>query len=457
VNGERRILFASESGWGHVNPLIAIAGELAARGVTDVWFASNDEHRAAIEAVDGDEPPRFVSLGPIKPEQEPGNWSDETMRSVMTGSPLRNLAAMIDLNLDFDDRRQRFQRMLEVVEAVRPALAVVDLFAYWAIDALTTCGVPYVAICPGLASSVYADRLPWSYPTPLSGLRRHMSLPQKVRNVAFRVGRQVVGYHPRHLRKNIDFYRARVAEGQTNPESKLSQYADGAIAVFSCSVFGLEYPFPRVPANLRMIGTMIGPTTRATDDDGDLADWLDMHASVVYAAFGTVMRLTPDQTRAIVDAAERLGPDHHVLWKLPRSRRHLLPTVLPSNLRVESWVPSQLDVLAHAHIRAFFNHGGANGVHEGLYFGKPQLVLPFWMDNVDNAARIADSGAGLAVANAQRPDGRAVAAQLARLLNEPAFQTRAGEWQRQLREAGGSGAAAEEIIAALDRLGRIPA
>ena len=50
----QRILFASEAGWGHVTPLITIAGELAARGVGDIWFAAIDRHKAAIEAMRAD-------------------------------------------------------------------------------------------------------------------------------------------------------------------------------------------------------------------------------------------------------------------------------------------------------------------------------------------------------------------------------------------------------------------
>lgn len=454
--GKRRILFAAESGHGHVNPLIAIAAHVAEREVAGLWFASCDENKPAIEAVCPDDPPRFVSLGPARPEQDPANWSDAAMRSATTASQLRNLAAVIDLSLDFEHRRRQYLRMLDILDSVRPSLAVVDLSAYSAIDALTARRIPYVALYPGLASSVYFDRLPWSYPTPLSGLRLGMSPPQRVHNLAFRLGRRLVGFRPHRLRANIGFYRSRVAEGLTNPESKLSRYADEAIAVFSGSIFGFEYPFPRIPANLQMVGTMLGPRTEPAPDENGVADWLDLHESVVYTSFGAVTRLTEPQVGAIVAAAERLGPVHQVLWKLPENLHQLLPPVLPRNLRVEARVPSQLDVLAHPHMQVFFNNGGAGDVHEGLYFGKPQLVWPFWMDNVDNAARICDSGAGLAVTRRQGSDGQLVADRLRLLLGERSFRARAGEWQHQLRVAGGSAVAAESIIEALDRIGRIP-
>lgn len=460
ISGElsgQRILFASETGWGHVNPLISIAGELAARGIGDIWFASTDGHKAAIEAIGGGEPVRFASLGPDKPEQQPENWSDEAVQSMTTRSPLRNLRAIADTCFDPDHWRQQYLRTLEVLDEVRPALAVVDLHSSSAIDAISMRGVPYIANCPGTISQVYTERLPWSYPTPLSGLPRNMSPRQKVRNAAFRVGRVATFLRPRYLRTSMDFYRTRKAEGQANPGGTISRYADSAIAVLAYFVFGYEYPFPDIPANLKMLGAIIPRDTGVAETDHDLDQWLDSHESVVYAGFGTIMRLTSAQIQAIVDAATRLGPEHHMLWKVPRSRQHLLPDRLPPNLRVESWVPSQLAVLAHPHTRAFFSHGGDNSVQESLYFGKPQLIMPFWMDNVDNAVRVTDSGAGLAVPDARAPDGRDIAVRLGRLLSEPGFRSRAEELSVQLHEAGGVGAAAQEIIGALGRLGRVPA
>jgi polyene glycosyltransferase len=462
VNGRRRILFASKPSWGHINLLIGIAGELAARGIGDIWFASTDERKAEIEAIAGGESVRFVSLGPAKPELEPENWPDETMQAMTSGSPLRNIATVIDVSSDPGYSRQQYLRTLAVIDEVRPALAVIDLDSRWAIDAVTRKGVPYVLSCPGPVSGIYAERLPWSYPTPLSGLPKDMSPSQKIRNVLFRLGVMAVPMRPRYLLPVLTpIFKAIFEDIRANPfggkpdtdymSGRQSQYADGAVAVLAHSVFGIEYPFPNIPGNLRMLGAIIprDADTEVTDDD--LARWLDTHESVVYAAFGTIMRLAPQQIQAIVDVADRLGPEHQVLWKLPRSRQHLLPSELPANLRVESWVPSQPAVLAHPHVRVFFNHGGGNAVHEGLHFGKPQLVMPFWMDNLDNAVRIVDSGAGLALSQARDLDAGDIAAKLTRLLDERGFQSSAEDWSRQLRAAGGVVAAADEIAGVLDK------
>src|SRR6266498_216584 len=391
VNGGRQILFASESSWGHINPLISIAGELTARGIGDIWFASTDERKAEIEAISGGESVRFASLGPSKPEQESANGPDEPMWAMTTGSPLRDLAAVID-----------------------------------------------------------AERLPWSYPTPFSGLPRDMSPSQRIRNILFRLGVLAVTLRPKHLLANTEFARTRKAEGHANPLVRHSRYADGAVAVLAHSVFGIEYPFPHIPGNLKMLGAIIPRDTGTEVTGDDLARWLDSHESVVYAAFDTGVPLAPRQIQAILDVADRLGPQHHVLWKLPWSRQHLLPGDLPPNLRVESWVPSQLAVLAHPHVRVFFNDGGGNAIHEGLHFGTPQLVMPFGVEEPDNAARVVDCGAGLAVPHARDPDAGVIAAKLTRLLDEPGFRSSAEDWSRQLRQAGGVAAAADEITGVLE-------
>lgn len=453
LSGGQRILFASDTGWGHVNPLLSIAGELARLGIGDIWFSSTDLHQAAIEANLVGQPVRFISLGPGNPEAEPENWSDKTLRAMTTRSPLRNFMKVMDICVDHGYRRQQYLRVLEIVDEVRPALAVVPIASYGVIDALAMRGVPYIAIVPGTVSHLYSGRLPRNYPTPLSGLPRNMSPLQRIHNAVFRAGVLAAVWDPRQLRANINFFMTRKAEGLVNPASVPALYADGALALLAYFDFDFEYPFAGVPDNLKMLGAVIPRDLGPADADPGLSQWLDSHESVVYAGFGTIMRPSARQVLAIVDAAARIGPEHHVLWKLSRSEQRLLPDKLPSNLRVESWVPSQFAVLAHPHVRAFFHHGGANSVQEGLYFGTPQLVMPFWMDNLDNAARVTDSGTGLAVA--RNPVGRGIAAKLTRLLGEPRFRERAADWSQRLHETDGLNAAAEEIVAALDKLGRV--
>lgn len=183
-------------------------------------------------------------------------------------------------------------------------------------------------------------------------------------------------------------------------------------------------------------------------EQDELTRWLDDHPSVIYVGFGTIMRPSEAQVRAIVEVAERLGPEHAVLWKLSAEHQRLLPPAaqLPGNLRVEEWLPSQLRVLAHPHVRVFFNHGAANAIHEAVYFATPQLMMPFWLDCPDGVVRAVDSGVALAVELTDPLDVEDILAKIKRLLSEDSFRERAGLFGQRMRQAGGVTVAADLVL-----------
>ena len=66
----------------------------------------------------------------------------------------------------------------------------------------------------------------------------------------------------------------------------------------------------------------------------------------------------------------------------------------PENVRVERWVPQQ-DVLGHA--AAALVHGGSGSTLGALAAGVPLVVMPLFADQPQNARRVAEVGAGVAV------------------------------------------------------------
>jgi polyene glycosyltransferase len=92
----------------------------------------------------------------------------------------------------------------------------------------------------------------------------------------------------------------------------------------------------------------------------------------------------------------------------------------------------------------FFGHGGGNAVNEGLVFGKPLLILPFWMDCHDLAARVVEAGVGLSIS---ATDADQIVGMLRRLLDEDSFRERAEQLGRSLKEAGGVTRAADVLLA----------
>ncbi|MFD2767236.1 glycosyltransferase [Micromonospora eburnea] len=445
-----RILFAALPSAGLINPLLAVAAELAERGVDDLWFASTDDRRDDVAALPGTGPVRFVSFGRYKPELDPTKWDDAVLRSMAGPSRLRSFAAFITRNIDHGYADQQYRRALAVLDQVRPALAVIDLCTPWAIDAAMTRRIPYVLTVPVPVSGVYSERLPWSYPTPFSGLPAAMTTTQRIANVLFRIGTRGVLLRPGTLLPMVAAARRRKAAGVRNPAALPSRYADAAAAVLVTSIFGLEVPFP-VDDRVRMVGPIVRSEEDGIPAGSELGAWLAAHPSVVYVGLGTIARVSQRQVAGVLELAARLGPEHHVLWKLPRDQQRLLPAELPPNLRVESWVPSQLGVLAHPSVRVFVNHGGGNAVHEALAFGKPQVVMPFWMDCHDLAARVTEAGAGRTVPYAAQDLGDRLTDAVTTVLREDRYARRAEFWAGELRAAGGVRAAADVVLAERDR------
>ncbi|MFD6393962.1 glycosyltransferase [Nocardia sp. NPDC060259] len=443
------ILFAANPDSGLINPLLTIAGELARRGEPGLWFASTDDRKGDIENQGGLEPIRFVSVGARKPELDPSNWSDETYRALGSGSMLSRFSAFLDAVSDADDVWTKYSTLMEQLDRLRPALVVADSSSTWAMDAALMHGIPYVMTVPIPISSVYFERLPLAYPAPFSGLPRNMNLAQRIANISFYVGSRLALFKPSLMRKAAPLARRRKEAGVPNPHGLPSKYSDLAHEVLSFTVADFEVPFEAMPEHLRLVGAMIPADQHETSSaDNELDAWLDACESIVYIGFGTIMRLDRAQLGVILDVVEALGPEHHVLWKLPADQQALLPARLPENLRIEAWVPSQLGVLAHPNVKVFFNHGGGNGVNEGLFFGKPLLVMPFWVDCHDYAARVVESGAGLAVPHALNLRSADIQRALIRLLNEPEFREKAGALGESHRSAGGVFVAGDLIATA---------
>jgi len=404
-----RVLLACLPATGLINPLLAVAAELSRRDVADLWFATTDEARAGVEGVGGPRRPAFVSLGRFH-EDWPDIWNEADLGRMSRGDRLRALRHFLDLTIDHEFDRRQYRRMLEVIDEVRPDLMVVDANSAWALDAA-----------------------------------------QLRQNRKFRRGVKLTFFRPKTLRSMLDAVNQRKKAGIVNINGTPSKYADAARAIIGYSTFDVEYTFPAVPEHLTMVGHAVTAEPDKRLPGTELEEWLDAHESVVYIGFGSIMRLTAGQVRGVLAACRQLGERHAVLWKLPKSQRGLLPpdAEIPASVRFEDWVPSQTEVLAHPHVRMFFHHGGGNAVHEALYYDRPQLVMPFWTDCYDLAARVVDRGVGLEVPNVESPDSSQIAASLLRVLTEDRFRVRAAELGARIRAAGGPPAAVDVVEKAL--------
>jgi polyene glycosyltransferase len=440
------ILFACTGHAGQINSLLLIAGELSRRRVSGLWFVAADERRPNIEGAINGSPIHFISCGTHDVIEEfnkdPAYYATFANHRPMTAKSGLELIRRL---LDPARLRAEYQQMLAHIDRVQPRLMVIDTATLGAIDAALERRVPFILSVPSVLSVFFEGQLPWDYPAIGSGLPRNMSVAQKVANLWYRLKVRAALLGQFVFSPLISPGKAM---GVSFPIGRGERYINNATAIFCYSVFGLEYPFP-APKHLHMLGTMVPDLSIKRDDSNELLQWLDRHPSVIYVGLGTLVQLSKEQVAVLISAFEHLGPDHYILWKLSESQQALLPRKeLPANVRIERWVPSQLDVLAHPNVRVFLTHGGGNGFHEGIYFGKPLMVMPFWFDCYDFAARAIDSGVGLALDRPPDFTADEVTKKLEQLLGSGRFRERAQHWGKQLRKAGGVNRAADLILSA---------
>jgi polyene glycosyltransferase len=446
----RPILFVSYAEAGLLNPLLVLAGELSRRQIPDLYFAADDKARDDVEAAGV----TFAPLGDTESAMSAVTWDDETYAAVTQRDRFAAHRAVIEHSFDPESRFDKYRALERVVDEVRPALMVVESMCQFGYELAITKGIPFVLGVPFVPSNVLTSHVPFAksytpagFPVPHSGLPGAMTPRQKITNQMFRL-RTLAMFTRRETREVVARDNHVREQLGIAPEARqMMARIDHAEQVLCWSVSELDYPFP-LPDKLRLVGTMVPPLPQAPEDD-DLAPWLSAQKSVVYMGFGTITRLTREQVAALVEVARRLDPEgHQVLWKLPATQQDLLPPAeeLPDNLRIESWVPSQLDVLAHPNVKVFFTHAGGNGYHEGLYFGKPLVVRPLWVDCDDQAVRGQDFGVSLTVDRPETVDTDDVLDKIVRVLDEPSFTARAEHYAGLLHDAGGRAAAADLLL-----------
>ncbi|MFJ8675647.1 glycosyltransferase [Streptomyces sp. NPDC093589] len=450
-SARRPILFVSLPESGLANPLLVLAEELSRQNVPDLWFATDEPRREDVKRISVGSPVEFGSLGEVVSELSAVTWGDEVYREITQSSRFKAHRAVIKQSFVPAAQKKKFQALAAIVDEVQPALMVIDCISGFAIELAIARKIPFVLSVPFSPSNVltaftpFGKRyVPWGFPVPHTGLPRRMTPAQQVMNQLFKWRTLALFLSPTMRKVVAEDTRRRKALGLglMSPMARIEK----AELVLCNSIAQLDYPL-EIPEKMRLVGAMVPPLPEAPDDE-DLSAWLDAQSSVVYAGFGTITRLTRAQVEAMVEVARRLEGRHQVLWKLPSEQQELLPPKesLPGNLRIESWVPSQLDVLAHPKVKVFFTHAGGNGYNEGVYFGKPLVVRPLWVDCYDQAVRGRDFGISLTLDRPRTIDVDDVVDKLNRVLETSSFHEKAERLASLQRAAGGREEAADLIL-----------
>ncbi|HEX8769476.1 MAG TPA: glycosyltransferase, partial [Acidimicrobiales bacterium] len=156
-------------------------------------------------------------------------------------------------------------------------------------------------------------------------------------------------------------------------------------------------PGPPTVRRFRDLGrSMGGGWVTSSQQVPDLPDWWEgASGPLVYVTFGSVaggLGLFPDFYAAV--AAELADQPVRALLTIGDVGDPSELGPLPGNVHVEHWWP-QHEVMPHA--GAVIGHGGLGTTLLALAGGVPQVVVPLFADQPENARRVAAIGAGLAL------------------------------------------------------------
>jgi MGT family glycosyltransferase len=390
-----RYLFTTWEGGGHVQPMLLVARDLAARGHAVLVLSDpcNASDAAALEV-----PFRAWTTAPF---QTGKTRDDDRLKDHEADNPL----AVI-------------QRLLDRVMA-GPALAYAnDTVA--AIDAFSPDVVVSQELLLGPMAAAEAKGLPlallaaniWSLPTmpgaPPFGAGMLPATNDEERGMHAMVGQMSRGFFQAGL---PDLNAARASLGLP-PLSDLFEQLEGAKAILLATSKAFDFAPDPLPAPFVHVGPYLADPAWVEPFAPPPGD-----APLVLVSFSSLYQAQEPVLRAIVAA----------LGQLPvRGLVTTGPTIDPAEFEA----PASVAVVRSAphgallrDVALFITHAGHGSVLRPLMADVPLLCLPMGRDQNDNAARVAHRGAGLTLPADARPE--TIAAAVRYLLDEPAFKSAA--------------------------------
>jgi MGT family glycosyltransferase len=207
---------------------------------------------------------------------------------------------------------------------------------------------------------------------------------------------------------------ARVRLGLT-PLAHLADQCDAAAVHWLGTARAFDFPGAVMRPAMRYAGPLLGDPAWAQTWH---SPWPDGDARpLVLAGFSTSFQNHAGVLQRVIDAAADLPVRLLVTLGGPIEPHELAPA---SNTIVVASAP-HLQVMREAAL--VVTHGGHGTVMAALMNRLPMLVIPHGRDQGDNAARVSERGAGLALPRTATT--QEIRAALARLLDDPAFRAAA--------------------------------
>ncbi|MBI1281086.1 MAG: glycosyl transferase [Anaerolineaceae bacterium] len=399
-----KIFYVGIPAHGHTNPTLPVVRELIKRGHEVLYYnAASFRSKVSTTGVDFRAYPE-----PMPTERQLA----EAMHELIDASVM--LAEMSEHLTPF---------LMTEIEREQPDLIIYDSVAMWGYIAARTHHIPYIC-----SITLFV----------LDGSQQAMGLGTLARFFWHSIP---------HIPKLLQWKRRMKQQYGNDVVGGITEYGDLNL-VFTSKDFHPANNF--IDSRFRFVGPSIDAATR----DGEFPFEQLNGEKLVYISLGTINHLD----LAFYRAAFTAFADYPAQFVLSAGKNTDIGQLgeIPSNFIVKSYVP-QLALLQRAD--AFITHGGMNSVHEGLYYGVPEVVVPHQLEQLLNSKRVAETSAGIVLGN-RYPYGRVTAKELREaldtVLNEPRYRQQARRIGDSLKAAGGYLQAAAEIEAFLGDKAQTP-
>ena len=401
-----KIVYVGLPAHGHTNPTLPVMKELVQRGHTVLYYnAAPFQEKVAPTGVD------FRALPePLPTEREIAEALHEFIN-----------ASLMIANLS----RPLTRHLIDEFEREKPDLVIYDSIAMWGYIAARTHNIPQICFITTFV---------------LDGAQGAVGLGTMARFFWSALP---------HIPKLLSWRRNMAQEFGKDNSGGITEYADLNI-IFTSKAFHPKNNF--IDERFRFVGPSLEPSLR----DGDFPFEQLRDGPKVYISLGTVNHLDT----AFYEAVFKAFADYPAQFILSVGKNTEITQfgTTPDNFIIRNYVP-QLAILQKVDV--FITHGGMNSVHEGLYYGVPEIVIPHQFEQLLNGKRVVQTGAGVLLGNT-RPYGRVTAQELRTALNtllsNSQYQQNAQRIGETLKAAGGYQQAVQEIETFLDdRVVHLPA
>ncbi|MBW8688270.1 glycosyltransferase [Chitinophaga rhizophila] len=389
-----KFLFAAIPAHGHVNPMLAVAQALIARG-HEVLYACHTQFQSVIEKAG-------------IPFAEDFSWGDGTVlyNEVMTEGNSKDLKRIFKQRLGispdyggFYDINGGTQQFIALIDRFSPDVCYIDSLFFPGITAAEVRRIPYalsVATPFALPSTEY---LPHE-----KGKRMH---PLK---------RFVIWLLFRRSELSITALLNAVRSKYCLPLLKDFRHPTGVAAYLLYSTCAFEFKRKDLYPQTFYIGPALGKPPGG-DDMQFPWHWLDGRP-VVYFTMGTMF---VDKRRFFQMIKAAKGADWQVVITTGRSLKDVDWGPLPDNVLMRSYVP-QLALLQHVSVMVTI--GGYGTVGQALASGIPLVVLPPELEHIVTASKVSYRKAGITL-RSWAVSAKSIRRAIDTLLHEPSYKAHA--------------------------------